>query len=116
MLRKFLLVNPYRNCEHPATLTYDEETKKFGMTIPKEARLEELPAVPKVCAMQGVYELDDRITRMFVRDRIIPPERINIGKILRDVGIDRYDEFAILEFNSGRSCQDDFIMQEIKES
>lgn len=113
MLRKFLMVNEERECKHPATFMYDDETKKFSVEIPKDAELDDLPAVFKAMLMKGIYSVDDRVVRMFIKDRIIPPGRQNIGAILRTIGIIRYDEFEVLIYNKGRSCQDGFILEEI---
>jgi len=44
------------------------------MIIPKEAEPYELPAIQKLLVQKGVYELDDKLTGMFVKDRIIPLE------------------------------------------
>lgn len=34
---------------------------------------------------------------------------------MRKIGITRYREFDLLMYNNGRSCQDDFVLEEIVE-
>lgn len=113
MLRKFLLLNPYRQIDHPAVFSYDEEKDEFHISIKQGTRPSELPAIPKVLMQKGVYEIDDKYARIFVKERVIPPERQNIGEIMRKVGITKYNEFALLEYCSGKSCMDDFYLEEI---
>lgn len=48
-----------------------------------------------------------------MRERVIPPERQNIGQILRENNMAFYDEFPLLVSNQGRSCQDEcYLVQE----
>lgn len=62
-----------------------------------------------------VFYADDYFARKFVKERVAPPERQNIGSIMRKIGITRYREFDLLMYNNGRSCQDDFVLEEIVE-
>lgn len=115
MLRTFLITNPYRTCVNCAKLTYNEETDEYALIIPENAKPHELPAIPKVLHAKGVFYVDDYFARKFVQERVPPPGRQNIGSIMRKVGITRYREFDLLMYNAGRSCQDDFILEEIFE-
>ena len=115
MLRTFLITNPFRDCVNCAKLTYDEETDQYGFIIPENAQPHELPAIPRLLHAKGVYNTDDYFARKFVKERVPPPERQNIGYIMRKVGMTRYREFDLLIYNDGRSCQDDFILVEITE-
>lgn len=63
---------------------------------------------------KGVYDVDDYWARRFVKERVIPPERQNIGSILRTIGAPYYTEFAILEYCGGRCCMDEFYLEEIE--
>lgn len=48
---------------------------------------------------------------MWVRQRIVPPDRQNIGQILKANGLEEYDEFSLLMFGSGRCAQDDYCFK-----
>lgn len=85
------------------------------MSILREARPHELPAIPMLLARKGIYEVDDHWARVFVKECIVPPERQNIGQIMRDMGITVYDEFAMLEWQDGKCCQDNFEMVELED-
>lgn len=48
----------------------------------------------------------------WVKERVIPPERQNIGSILKENNMGFYDEFLLLISNQGRSCQDECYLVE----
>lgn len=50
----------------------------------------------------------------WVRERVIPPDRQNIGQILRENHMEFYDEFPLLVSNQGRSCQDECYLVQIE--
>jgi hypothetical protein len=45
----------------------------------------------------------------------VPPDRQNIGQILRDNGLKSYDEYALLMLSSGRCEQDDYYLVPVDE-
>lgn len=114
MLRKFLLKD--KNIPEQdkfAVLTYDEEKEEYHISIPHDIPKSWLPLIPMILMEKGIYEIDDEWARKFVKERVIPPERQNIGTIMRDVGMKYYDEFPLFVYCSGRCCQDDFYAEEI---
>ena len=114
MLRVFELVNnDYEEKEPRAVLRYDEDTERYQISIPKETPVMHLPAILSLLAQTGRYELDDEWSRKFVKERVVPFERQNIGEIMREVGMVKYDEFPLLVYTSGRCCMDDFYLKEI---
>ena len=58
-------------------------------------------------------EIDDKWARRFVKERVVPPDRQNIGMIMRQLHMKKYSEFPILEYTSGRCCMDDFYLEEM---
>lgn len=49
----------------------------------------------------------------WVRQRVTPPERQNLGQILKANNMAEYDEFKLLVKNEGRSCQDECYIVEM---
>ncbi len=45
----------------------------------------------------------------------MPPDRQNIGMILREVGMRYYSEFPLLVYTDGRCSMDEFFLEEILE-
>ena len=115
MLRTFRIKNDdfEPSVEH-AILTYDDETDQYAVHIPKEVPGNQLPAILSLLAKQGMREIDDKWARRFVKERVIPADRQNIGMIMRQLNMKKYSEFPILEYTSGRCCMDDFYLEEIK--
>ncbi len=50
-----------------------------------------------------------------VEQRIVPPDRQNIGEILRDNHLKEYDEYELLMLAMGRCAQDDYYLVPIDE-
>ena len=82
------------------------------ISVPNEVKNTELPFIFNLYVQKGIRHLNDEQTRRWIKDRITPPSRQNIGMILKEVGIKQYDEFEILIYNKGRSCMDEFYLEE----
>lgn len=54
-------------------------------------------------------------SKIWVEQRIVPPDRQNIGEILRDNHLKEYDEYALLMLAMGRCAQDDYYLVPIDE-
>lgn len=104
--------NSYNN--KLATITYDDITNRWQVITEKDAPVDLLPAILQILVRKGIYVLSPEWSLRFIQDRIVPAERQNIGQILRVVGIMEYDEYALLMYLSGRCCQDECYVTEIK--
>ena len=78
--------------------------------IPKDSKLEELPMILRASASRGIFQMDEKNSRRWVQDRIVSPNRQNIGQILRRANLKSFDEMALLQRSEGRSIQDDFYI------
>lgn len=96
-----------------AVLSYDEEKDVYHVSIPASVNPDNLPAILGILARKGIREIEDRWARQFVKERVVPPDRQNIGMILRDAGLGYYSEFALLVYTSGRCAMDEFFIEEI---
>ena len=99
-----------------AYLFYYPRKKSCYIEIPYDITEWELPCVLDHFVRQGVYTVDSRWTLEFIRGRIVPPDRQNLGLILREAGLKEYDEFALFKISDGRCAQDDCYIREITES
>ena len=50
-----------------------------------------------------------------MKERVVPPDRQNIGMVLRELGMGYYSEFPLLVYTSGRCAMDEFFIEEIME-
>ena len=95
-------------------LYYDEEKKEFSIKIGKDANIQDLPLMLTFLAEKGEYEIGSEWAMKFVKSRIVPPERQNLGAILLAHGLKFYDEFEFLMFDMGRCSHDDYYLEEIE--
>lgn len=96
-----------------AALTYNTAAKEFHLSICKDAAWETAPFCIAAFVQKGIFEVDPYWSMRWVKIRLIPPERANIGEILRSCGLTEYDEFGMLVSYHGRCVQDDLYIEEI---
>ena len=66
----------------------------------------ETPLILSSCLKQGRKNNWCILGKVWVQQRIIPSDRQNLGRILKDNGLDSYDEFKLLTMTDGRCSQD----------
>ncbi len=66
-----------------------------------------LPFILDYYARKGELSIGRQHTLEFIRQRIIPPDRQNIGSILKDNGLEEYDEIKLFILSDGRCAQDE---------
>lgn len=96
-----------------AVLFHDEEAGSIHIQIAEDAQAQDLPFMLALLAEQGMREVPEKWAWRWVRERIPPEGRQNLGEILRANGIDEYDEMALLVAGAGRSSQDDFLIRPV---
>lgn len=99
-----------------AYLLYYELDKRFYIELPEDADPWETPLLLASFLNKGERTVNSYWSRLWVQQRIVPPDRQNIGQILRDNGLKTYDEYALLMLASGRCEQDDYYLVPIDES
>lgn len=115
-MRIFAIRDETLSSEKPlAYLVYLEASKSFYIEIADDADAWDLPHVLSSFARRNVRTIDGFWSRRWVQYRIVPPERQNIGQIIRDSGLKEYDEFSFLMRSMGRCEQDDCYLEEISD-
>ena len=112
-MRKFKIIG--FNNKVWARLTYDESTNVFNVLVPESIYKEVNPPL----SLLWVREMCDKgratlpvASLEWVRERLVPPSRLNIDEILRTYGLDEYDEFPMLLVNSARCHRDELYIEE----
>ena len=77
-------------------LTYDWDKDEYHATFNKELPTG-APVMFRILAERGQFYMDDKLCRVFIRDRVIPANRQNIGEILREMGERFYHECFMLK-------------------
>ena len=98
-----------------AWLLYYPHSREFHIEINDEIDEWEAPLLLSSFVKRGRYSVDPYFSRMWVELRIIPPDRQNLGMILRDNGLDEYDPYQLLVLANGRCAQDDCYIVKLKE-
>ena len=99
-----------------AYLLYYEIGKKFYIELPEDADIWETPLLLDSFIKKGEHSVNSYWSKIWVQQRIVPPDRQNIAQILKDNGLKEYDEYALLMIASGRCEQDDYYLSAIDES
>ena len=97
-----------------AWLLYYESDKTFYIHINKSSDEWDTPLILSSFVKRGSYSLDSYSSSLWVEQRIIPPDRQNLGMILKTNGLDEYDPFGLLMLSSGRCAQDDCFLVPLK--
>ena len=98
-----------------AYLLYYEQEKRFYIELPENADTWEIPLLLDSFVKRGETTGNSYWSKIWVEQRIIPPDRQNIGEILRDNHLKEYDEYALLMLAMGRCAQDDYYLVLIDE-
>ena len=95
-------------------LFYYEKEEKFHIEIPKDVDFWEAPMILDHFIADGSYCVGEYYSKKWVENRIIPPDRQLLGKILKANNLECYDEFRLLTLATGRCAQDHFYISPIK--
>ena len=112
MLRNFALRDGEQNDRQVGIFTYDPQMKQFSMTISEDVPKDELPLSLEGFVNRGKYILSNENVLRWIRGRICPPGRHNIREILKDNGLNEYDEFGLLMITKGKCDKDDLYLVE----
>ena len=97
-------------------LIYYEIADKFYIEIADYADEWSVPFYLASFVRKGTFTVNAKQSQEWVRQRIIPPDRQNIGQILKDNGLNNYREYELLMLGEGRCAQDDYSLEQIAEN
>ena len=75
----------------------------------------EAPLLFQGLVKKGIYTVPKDISLLWVKERVIPSGRQNIGLILKNARLKEYNERALLALSDGKCAQDRCILTEIPE-
>lgn len=99
-----------------AWLLYYPEAGEYHIEISEEVDEWEAPLLLSSFVKRGKRSLDPDASRQWAELRVIPPDRQNLGMILRDNGLEEYDPYRLLTLAGGRCAQDDCFLVPLRES
>ena len=83
-------------------LLYYEKAKGFIIELQKDLDEWEAPLLFQKSVREKKYTISNEISLMWVRERVIPSGRQNIGSILKNHNLKEYSEIAMLELSKGK--------------
>jgi hypothetical protein len=111
MLHSFALCDGDLDNKQVGTFTYDSTSKQFAMTIADHIAPADLPLSLEGFANKKKYVLSHKDSLRWIRGRICPPGRHNIRDILRDNGLNEYDEFELLMVTKAKCDRDALYLE-----
>lgn len=74
----------------------------------------EAPVLFQGLVKKEIYTVPKDIAMLWVRERVVPSGRQNIGSILKNAKLNEYDEMALLTLSKGECSQDSCYIEQIK--
>lgn len=81
-------------------------TGECYIELPSGADEWETPLLLSSFVKRGEYSVNAHWTREWMRQRIVPEDRQNLGQVLKENGLMEYDELQLLLLADGRCAQD----------
>lgn len=97
------------------TLIYYENSHDFIIELMDTLDEWTAPLLLTGFVRRGIYTIPRAISFLWVKERIIPSGRQNIGAILNTHKLKQYDEMTFLELSSGRCSQDYMYIKKVDE-
>ena len=97
-------------------LIYYEKGKRFYIELPEDADEWETPLLLSSFLKRDERTVNAYFSRLWVQQRIVPADRQNLGRILRENGLSEYDEYGLLMLAGGRCAQDSYYLAAVDAS
>ncbi|MBQ8803043.1 MAG: hypothetical protein IJZ53_05380 [Tyzzerella sp.] len=96
-------------------LFYYEKSKSFVIELSADLDEWDAPLLFQRLVREKKYTVPRDISLLWVKERVIPSGRQNIGSILKNHKLKDYSEMALLSLSKGRCSQDNCYITEISE-
>ena len=106
-MKIYKIMDEYAGTAPIAYLCYYDRSRSFAIEISPDVAEHELPIFFAGFASKGIMSIDQEWSKRWVKERVVPEDRQNLGSILKDNGIKDYDLIKLLVKAGGRSSQDD---------
>lgn len=97
-------------------LFYYEKAESFIIELCEDLDEWDAPLLFQGLVRKDIYTVSRDISLMWVKERVIPSGRQNIGSILKNHRMKKYSEMTLLSLSKGRSSQDNCYIEEISET
>lgn len=104
-MKNYIVVNRAEPDCALAHLHYDEKERRFSLQICRDAKVENMQGMLRVFYEKRMFEPGGKWSERWVKERIIPSERQELGITLRRNQMTNYDEALLLEKNQALACR-----------
>ena len=94
-------------------LLYYEKESAFIIELSSELDEWDSPLLFSFFVKKGIFTIPKDISALWVRERVIPSGRQNIGSILKNHKMTEYNEMKLLALSKGECSQDSCYIKEI---
>ena len=94
-------------------LFYFERSKRFFTELLNTVDEWTAPFILSGFVKNGIFSIGSEWSMKFVCQRIVPPDRQNLGEILKANKLKEYDEYKLLLLSNGRCAQDDLSVKRV---
>lgn len=85
--------------------------RTYYIDMPQDTDPWAVPFILSSFAARGQWTIGPTWAGTWVESRVVPQSRQNLGEILKENGLDRYDTLRFLEMTGGRNSQDDCYLE-----
>lgn len=102
-------------CRPIGYLMYHTSDNSFNIELSKSLTEQAAPILFASFISKGKYSIDKHWSKEWVRQRIVPTDRQNLGLVLKENGLKTYDEHKLLMLANGRCAQDECYLSPISD-
>lgn len=113
-MRAFKIYDGYLDDREIGVLLHYDNQNSFIVELCEDLTEWEAPVLFSAFLKKGIYTISKECSSLWIKERIPPTGRQNIGLILKNMKLGSYSEIRLLAANSGKSSQDDCYIKEIK--
>ena len=97
-------------------LFYYEKAQQFIIELCRDLDEWDAPILFQKFVKERIYTIPRDVSFLWVKERVIPSGRQNIGTILKNHKLKNYSEMALLQLSKGKCSQDDCYIESVTES
>lgn len=107
-MKIYAICNTLRDLNNPVGFLFHyEKQNDFIIELNENLTFKEAPILFQKFVKNSTYVLGKHDSYLWVKERIVPSDRQNIGAILNKAKLTKYDEMSLLKIGKGKSSQDD---------
>ncbi len=113
-MKAYRIIDEYRSNLELGYIFYYESKGEFSIEISPDVSMDEAPIFLGSFIKRNQLTIAPEWSARWVQARIIPPDRQNLGGILKENNLKEYDPHKLLELSEGRCAQDDSAIVPVK--